>query len=70
MVSGVALGRRCAHEIALSDLHPTLANDVIGRGGVEVEVRQAVAKQEALTGELPCLPAGEGALLNALEVNR
>jgi uncharacterized protein (DUF2237 family) len=27
MVSGVALGRRWAHEIALSDLHPTLAND-------------------------------------------
>ena len=47
MVSGVALGRRCAHEITLSDLHPTLANDVVGRGGVkvEVEVRQAVAKQ-------------------------
>ena len=80
MVSGVALGRRCAHEIALADFHPTLANDVVGRCGVEIEVGQAVAKQQALTRELPCLPAWEGdadvlslgavdlALLNALEI--
>src|SRR5271166_6851677 len=72
--------RRCAHKIAFSDLHPALANDVVSRRGVEVEVGQAVAKQEALARELPCLSAWEGdanvfslgavdlALLDALEV--
>jgi hypothetical protein len=80
MVSGAALGRRWAHEIALSDLHPALANNVVSRCGVEIEVGQAGAKQEALARELPCLPAWEGdadvlslgavdlALLDALEV--
>jgi hypothetical protein len=60
MSSGVALGGRCTHEIALSDFYATLANDVVSRCGVEVEVGQAVAKQQALTCELSCLPAREG----------
>jgi hypothetical protein len=49
--------RRCADKIAFSDLHPALANNVVSCRGVEVEVGQAVAKQEALARVLPCLPA-------------
>ena len=49
---------------------------------MEIEVGQAVAKQEALARELPCLPAWEGnadvlslsgvdlVLLDAFEINR
>ena len=52
--------RRCPHKIAFSDLHSALSNNVVSRCGVEEEIGQAVAKQETLTCELPCLPAWEG----------
>src|SRR5205823_11552786 len=56
------LRRRRAHEIALADLDAALADDVVGGGGVEIEVRQGVAEQQALAGELADLPAREGDL--------
>src|SRR5436190_10000206 len=80
MDRGGELRRRCAHEIALADLDAALADDVVGGGGVEIEVRQRVAEQQALAGELAGLAAREGdldllalgavdlALLDALEI--
>src|SRR5258707_11492395 len=77
---GSELRRRRAHEIALADLDAALANDVVGGGGVEIEVGQGVAEQQALAGELADLPARECdldflalgavdlALLHALEI--
>src|SRR5438445_4103309 len=77
---GGELRRRRAHEIALADLDAALADDVVGGGGVEIEVRQRIAEQQALPGELADLPAREGdldflalgavdlALLHALEI--
>src|SRR3979490_3013195 len=75
-----SLRRRRAHEVALADLDAALADDVVGGGGVEIEVRQGVAEQQALAGELAGLAAREGdldvlafgavdlALLDALEI--
>src|SRR5882757_4389259 len=74
------LRRRRAHEIALADFDAALADDVVGGGGVEIEIWQRIAEQQALAGELTDLPAREGdldllalgavdlALLHALEV--
>src|SRR3954447_14812565 len=74
------LRRRRAHEIALADLDAALADDVVGGGGMEIEIRQRTAEQQALAGELADLPAREGdldflalgavdlALLHALEI--
>src|SRR5436190_19619944 len=62
MDRGGELRRRCAHEIALADLDAALPDDVVGGGGVEVEVRQRVAKQQALAGEIAGLAAREGDL--------
>src|ERR1051325_5593268 len=53
------LRRRAAHEIALADLDAALADDVVGRGGVEIEVRQGAAEQQALPGELAGLATRE-----------
>src|SRR6185436_2215561 len=68
------LRRRAAHEIALAELDAALADDVVGRGGVEIEVRQAVAEQQALSGEVARLPAWEGDLdlfpLGAVDLGR
>src|ERR1700675_3856996 len=78
--AGRELRRRRAHEIALADLDTALADDVVGGGGVEIEIRQRVAEQQALPGELADLPARKGdldllafgavdlALLHALEI--
>lgn len=77
---GVLRRRRRAHEVALADFDTALPNDVIGGGYVKPEVWQAIAEQQALAGELACLPAREGntdilalgavnlALLDILEV--
>src|SRR5438034_11682394 len=62
MDGGGELRRRRAHEIALADLDATLPDDVVGGGGVEIEVRQGVAEQQALAGELAGLAAREGDL--------
>ena len=36
--------RRRAHEVALDELDPAMAQDVVGGGAVEIEVRQYVAE--------------------------
>src|SRR5438045_6479336 len=59
---GGGLRRRRAHEVALADLDAALPDDVVGGGGVEIEVRQRIAEQQALAGELANLPAREGDL--------
>src|SRR5438445_1696165 len=41
-----------AHEIALAELDPALAQDVVGGGAVEIEIRQRVGEQQRLAGEL------------------
>src|SRR5262245_34265996 len=43
---------RRAHEIALAELNPALAQDVVGGGAVEIEIRQRVGEQQRLAGEL------------------
>src|SRR5882757_1616273 len=59
---GSELRRRRAHEIALADLDAALANDVVGGGGVEIEVRQAAAEQQALPGEVHDVAVRRGEL--------
>ena len=44
--------RRRAHEVALAELDAALPQDVVGRGDVEIEVRQRIAEQQALALEL------------------
>src|SRR5262249_17573127 len=57
---GRALKRdRRAHEIALAELDPALAQDVVGGRAVEIEVRQRVGEQQRLAGELARRPARE-----------
>ena len=46
------LRRWRAHEVALADLDAALPDDVVGGRDVEIEVRQAVADEQALAGEL------------------
>src|SRR6266404_8901434 len=41
-----------AHEIALAELDPALAQDVVGGGAVEIEIRQRVGEQQRLADEL------------------
>src|ERR1700751_3797279 len=48
-----------AHEIALAELDPALAQDVVGGGAVEIEIRQRVGEQQRLAGELARRPARE-----------
>src|SRR5262245_62336502 len=43
---------RRAHEIALAELDPAMTQDVIGRGAVEIKVRQRVVEQQRLAREL------------------
>src|SRR5262249_41627538 len=50
---------RRAHEIALAELDPAVAQDVVGGGAVEIEVRQRVGEQQRLAGELARRPARE-----------
>src|SRR3569623_747859 len=56
------LRRRRAHEIALADLDAAAADDVVSRGGMEIEVRQAAAEQQALSGEVLDIAVGCGEL--------
>src|SRR5215468_9511899 len=48
---------RRAHEIALAELDAAMAQDVVGGGAVEIEVRQRVGEQQRLAGELARRPA-------------
>src|SRR5215831_13314046 len=49
-----SLPRRSAHEVHLADLDADMAQDRVGRGGVEEEVREREAEQVllALEGEV------------------
>src|SRR5882757_6986519 len=51
-----------AHEVALAELDPAMAQDVVGGGAVEIEVRQRVAEQQRLPRELAHGAAREGDL--------
>src|SRR5215813_8422797 len=48
---------RCAHEIALAELDAAVAQDVVGGGAVEIEVRQDEIEQQSLPGELALVVA-------------
>src|SRR5262249_62109080 len=50
------------HEIELAELDAALAQDVVGGGAVEKEIRQRVRQQQRLPGELARRPAGKGDL--------
>ena len=53
---------RRAHEVALAELDAAMAQDVVGRGAVEIEVRQRVVEQQRLPRELALGAAREGDL--------
>src|SRR6266511_839610 len=46
-----------AHEVALAELEPAMAQDVVGGGAVEKEIRQRVREQQRLPSELARRPA-------------
>src|SRR5580698_2732058 len=48
----IVLARRAAHEIHLADLDADMAQDRVGRGGVEEQVRQREAEQVLLALEV------------------
>src|SRR5438876_5010826 len=45
------------HEVALANVDPAMAQDVVGGGAVEIEVWQHVVQQESLPGELALVGA-------------
>src|SRR5262249_15056857 len=51
-----------AHEVALAELDAAMAQDVVGGGAVEKEIRQRVGQQQRLPGELARRPAGKSDL--------
>src|SRR5690242_19586868 len=53
---------RRAHEIALADLDAAAADNVVGRGRMEIEVRQATTQQQALSGKVHDVAIGRGEL--------
>src|SRR5262245_49759791 len=48
---------RLAHEVALAELEAAVAQDVVGGGAVEIEVRQDEIEQQRLAGELALVAA-------------
>src|SRR3954470_4022597 len=48
---------RLAHEVALAELDAAVAQDVVGGGAVEIEVRQDEVEQQRLPGELALVAA-------------
>src|SRR5205807_8030390 len=48
---------RRPHEVALAELDAAVAQDVVGGGAVEIEVRQDVVQQQPLSGELALVGA-------------
>src|SRR5215471_16579852 len=65
---------RRPHEVALAQLHPAVAQDVVGGGAVEIEVGQRLVDEEALAGEFARGPARKGDLdllaLAAVDLSR
>jgi hypothetical protein len=64
---------RRAHEIALAELDPTMAQDVIRRCAVEIEVRQDKILQQPLPRELALVGAeldGDVLVLGAVDLRR
>src|SRR5262245_64607539 len=48
---------RRAHEVALAELDAGVAQDVVGGGAVEIEIRQDEVEQQRLSGELALVGA-------------
>ena len=58
------LRRRRAHEVALAELDAALAQDVVGGGGVEIEVRQALPSSRLWPVNSRTLPFGKVILIS------
>src|ERR1700704_5455911 len=52
--------RRRAHEVTLAELEPAMPQYVVGGAAVEIEIRQRIAEQQRLAGELAGGAAREG----------